>query len=60
MLPEGLLSSLVNLTSLTLARNCFQSYPWAAPPSSPPSTPSTWSTTASTRSPSESSPGPRC
>lgn len=30
-LPQGLLSSLVNLTSLTLARNCFQSYPVGGP-----------------------------
>lgn len=29
--PQGLLSSLVNLTSLTLARNCFQSYPVGGP-----------------------------
>lgn len=28
---QGLLSSLVNLTSLTLARNCFQSYPVGGP-----------------------------
>lgn len=31
VLPQGLLSSLVNLTSLTLARNCFQSYPVGGP-----------------------------
>ncbi|MGH0129272.1 UNVERIFIED_CONTAM: hypothetical protein FKN15_051375 [Acipenser sinensis] len=30
-LSKGLLSSLVNLTSLTLARNCFQSYPVGGP-----------------------------
>ena len=30
-LTQGLLSSLVNLTSLTLARNCFQSYPVGGP-----------------------------
>ena len=30
-LVQGLLSSLVNLTSLTLARNCFQSYPVGGP-----------------------------
>jgi hypothetical protein len=30
-LSQGLLSSLVNLTSLTLARNCFQSYPVGGP-----------------------------
>lgn len=30
-LGQGLLSSLVNLTSLTLARNCFQSYPVGGP-----------------------------
>lgn len=28
---QGLLSSLVKLTSLTLARNCFQSYPVGGP-----------------------------
>lgn len=31
VLAQGLLSSLVNLTSLTLARNCFQSYPVGGP-----------------------------
>lgn len=31
VLFQGLLSSLVNLTSLTLARNCFQSYPVGGP-----------------------------
>lgn len=31
VLYQGLLSSLVNLTSLTLARNCFQSYPVGGP-----------------------------
>lgn len=31
VLTQGLLSSLVNLTSLTLARNCFQSYPVGGP-----------------------------
>lgn len=31
VLDQGLLSSLVNLTSLTLARNCFQSYPVGGP-----------------------------
>lgn len=30
-LTQGLLSSLANLTSLTLARNCFQSYPVGGP-----------------------------
>lgn len=31
VLHQGLLSSLVKLTSLTLARNCFQSYPVGGP-----------------------------
>lgn len=31
LLHQGLLSSLVKLTSLTLARNCFQSYPVGGP-----------------------------
>lgn len=31
VIKQGLLSSLVNLTSLTLARNCFQSYPVGGP-----------------------------
>ena len=30
-LPEGLLSALTSLTSVTLARNCFTSFPVGGP-----------------------------